>query len=278
MKCLSNSDLDRLFTNLHKTGHSDVLKQHLSTCPECRSFLNRYLNSRKWLLKYKSDISKDNPTVKCLSPAALLDYLENKTGKKEIRQIQNHLANCNTCLDELVQLQNFLSEIAKTGQEIIPEPKTAAMIYRLPRIAKEFLSYGYRWRVAAVAAVILIISTIIFTTANMPKIVTRDQDNSVSVRGIDSLYPEENAVIHDMDIFFRWRGPQDVTHYSFILLDDEGEIVLESSTNHRIMKIPDTIILTAQTNYFWQVAAHLRDGQVVTSTMSQFHYQPNSTR
>jgi hypothetical protein len=278
MKCLSISDLDRLFSNPLKTDYSNALKKHLNSCPKCRFFLNRYFNSRKWLLKYKSEISKGKPTDKCLSPTTLLDYLENKTGKKEIRQIQNHLTDCSTCLDELVQFQNFLNEIEETKQETRPEPETSAVIYRLPRIARELLSYGYRWRIAAIAVVILIISTLIFTTANVQKIITRDQDNSVSAHGIDSLYPEENAEIHDMDINFRWRGPQDVAYYTFILLDDEGEIVLESQIKPSEIKIPDSITFTIQKNYFWQVSAHLNDRQVVISTMSQFRYQPNSTR
>ncbi len=271
MKCLSISELHRLFSEKSMSTDSGDLKKHLNRCAKCRKFFNNYLAIRAQIIKYKTNSSDFRPTDNCFSPEVLMDYLDNNISKMERYKIQTHIAECNMCLDELVLLSEFINDISVTEQQVHHKPYKK--LYRLPQIARDIWTYGCRWRIATIAIAIFFISTLVFNINKSQHLITRDKIISTSELNIENLFPAENEIVNGGDLELKWSKPQNVSSFLVILLNDEGEIIMEEQTNTTNLKIPDSIILIPGQNYFWQVSAKFPDGQVVDSRMSKFTYK-----
>jgi len=84
------------------------------------------------------------------------------------------------------------------------------------------------------------------------------------------LAPGSDAVIASDQIEFRWSHVPDASSYSFILLDEKGEIVFQTSTaeEHLTLSV-SPVRLECGKPYFWYVEARLPDGTTVDSEIHQ---------
>ena len=55
-------------------------------------------------------INDKEPGNDCLDPEWLGAYLEGSLSEKERKKVERHLADCNKCLDEMLELKNILKE------------------------------------------------------------------------------------------------------------------------------------------------------------------------
>ena len=272
MKCLTISDLIRILTKNKTISDGEQLKIHLQDCPRCRSLFNSYLTARSALIKHNSELLAIQPKENCLTPEAYLDYLENNISKKDVKKIRNHLAECDLCLNELVRLQAFLDEFTVASREtgIVVRIRTQL----LPQIIKAFFGSRRRWRVAVIALSVLFITTFIFRVDENRNQITREQNTYITDQSVETIFPDVNEIITTNNFEFKWEGPQNVQSFSIILLNDEGEIIVETQTIESSFTIPARIDLIPNENYFWQISAILKDGRVIKSGMTQFSYRP----
>ncbi len=85
-------------------------------------------NDKNIWKRFKSTTSEGNETT-CPNTNDLAFYLEGKASEDEVQAIENHLAQCPACMNELTELRILLKEESKTPtREIIENAKNLVSV------------------------------------------------------------------------------------------------------------------------------------------------------
>jgi hypothetical protein len=285
MNCVTISDIQQVIFHRHAARSIYDLIRHTKSCAKCKKLFDQYTNLRTWLVKYESQQLSHPESASCYSGDQLLEYLENRTRPADFDKIQQHLAECSFCLNELVQIQKFLEEYSQVKTFLAPGLEETGIITRLVKFIGQSISWplkglrllkpSFRYAVVLVSVFLIVTSIAVYYSYTDQAMITRDPLPPETVTDIQLIYPKMYDRVESQDIRFAWQGTADVTYYNFIFLNENGDILLEKQLQQTEQILPENITLQPGMNYFWQIEAHMAGGKIILSEMVRFTYMPD---
>ena len=134
------------------------------------------------------------------------------------------------------------------------------------------LQPAYRW--AGVAVFLIAVCFVLFQTVTLQRtsIITREPIEEHLTPQVIIVDPANRSSIDITYPEFRWTGHEEISTYTFLLLDSSGNIVWETTTTDTNLTLPQDIQLKSSQTYFWQVEGLFENGESVISEMVNFTY------
>lgn len=213
----------------------------------------------------------------CLTNEDLSLFLSGQLADGRRDEVEHHLGGCRTCR-HLLMIAYEDSQPEMATRRIPRWLKARALkLPATPNLKPPSLVFGLRLQVAGAIAAILIaaLGITLFLFRNdaqgvlAPAEVFRQHE---AVRAAPRLLaPAANEAINSDEIEFRWSEVSGATGYSFTLLNEKGDILLQSSmSDARVYLKPRDVQLERGKAYFWYVAAKSIDGTAMDSEIGKF--------
>ncbi|MBC8185301.1 hypothetical protein H8E88_29760 [candidate division KSB1 bacterium] len=281
MKHLTFYDL----VSYQQKKQNQPFEDHLKTCLKCRKKVEEF-EKLSTFLKMSGAVRSGPKSNSCFDDLHLLEYLEARQDKKIQKAYLAHLSQCDSCLSRLIAIEGMLNELKIEG--LVPTSETfwgkigSIIEVVTSKIKKKFgITWGkvhsprpvYKW--AIMAAIIIVICLVVpqQLKENNDPLTTRETTVENNIR---LFSPENKSIIRkSSQLEFKWTEIKKITSYNFLLLDENGNIIYEVSTEQTTLKLPGNIILRPSITYFWQVEAVLDFGNSIQSEMAKFIYHPN---
>ena len=213
---------------------------------------------------------------KCLTNDELNLFLNDEMSSEKRVASDKHLSLCASCCHRLAQAYKF----AKPEPELIRAPhRLTARVLREPqrRLTRLFnWLFDFRWQAVATAAVLIITSSLAFfiwRDANSRRIPITDplRETTPLVVAPRLIAPENETEISITQAEFRWSKVEGVSRYNFTVLDQRGNIVLQTSTmEERLSLSSSSVRLESGKPYFWHVTSQMPDGTEADSETRKF--------
>jgi anti-sigma factor RsiW len=136
-----------------------LVERHLAECSECSAQADRLSHLDAALVEVVTRTGRIellNQREECLHHEALCGYLDNFLPHEEKVQMDQHLAFCDACLSEVLQLRRIRNLLASAPLEQVPsqlatevsqqirEPIIPSALQRLAELVLEFSEAGVR--------------------------------------------------------------------------------------------------------------------------------------
>jgi hypothetical protein len=204
---------------------------------------------------------------KCLTTDELNLFLNDEMSSEKRAKSDTHLSLCASCCHRLAQIYKE----SQPEPELIRAPRrlTARVLREpQPRLTRLFAwLFDFRWQtVAATVAVLIITSSVVFIIwpdANNTRTPITDPLREAAPLTIAPrlIAPENEAEINIAQAEFRWAKVEGISRYNFTLLDQRGNIVLQTSTSEeRLSLSSSSVSLESGKPYFWHVTTQMNDG------------------
>jgi len=188
-------------------------------------------------------------TARHLASEEVAAYLDKALSKAECARVESHLADCDTCHEEIVSVSKLLERAPRSGRRFIALPAIAA---------------------AAVLAVFLVRPS--FDSELPARGQLRGSDTpfaSEGVSGVRAVAPIGRQSMGD-GIVFVWHPALPGALYRFTLTDDRGGKIWVGSTNDTTLAIPNDTLLLKDRSYHWYVDVLQPDGSSATTGITSF--------
>jgi hypothetical protein len=176
-------------------------------------------------------------------------YLDNTLSDAECARVKAHLADCDTCREEVVSVSKLLERAPRTRRRVVA-----------------------LWSVLAAAALAFVFVKP-FADSNLAnRVVVRGPDTplaSEGVSGVSAIAPMGAQTTSDK-IQFVWHAPAAAATYRFTLTDDRGRKIWVESTSDTALVVPKQFPLIPKQTYNWFVDALLPDGSSTTTGITSF--------
>lgn len=176
-------------------------------------------------------------------------YLDKTLSKAECARVESHLADCDTCHEEIVSVSTLLEGA--------------------PRSRRRFVALSAMAAAAALAVFLVRPSTESELPAGGRLRASDTPFASEGVSGVRAVAPVGRQSISD-GIVFVWRPTVPGAAYRFTLTDDRGDKVWAGSTNDTTLIVPDDALLLKDRSYHWYVDALGPDGNSATTGITSF--------
>ena len=282
MKCLTLSRIIAFQNELLSSSEHEKISKHLESCPECQKKLKEYKASAA-LMQKVSPLEHTLDRTRCFTEDQLLYFLEESRPSPAHRQYEHHFAECRQCTDQLVSLETFLYDLKTAGllsAEKSHHPHTITLQEQLKnRISDKINSWWNSFRVPRLAyqmagfAVILIMLITLLDYQGIIKnhwFPTREPSLIETTASLNLLSPSDHSLVNSSELQFNWSSISGATSYTFLLLNEQGDILWEEQTPRTALSLPEEIQLQPSTVYFWQVECQFEAGGSLTSDMSSF--------
>jgi len=184
-----------------------------------------------------------------LDAATTASYLDGRLEARETERVRSHLADCDECRAEVVEVAGAAERITSTKRRRLYVPAAAA----------------------AVAALVLIGGPL-----------TRDADRGDVLRAPDrigtqgaadaiaAVTPSAGATVDPSGLVLTWRavGPQ--TMYRVTVTDSGGDPLWSRETRDTAVLLPAQVVLERGAPYRWYVDALFPDGRTATTGVQSF--------
>ncbi|MGZ6564792.1 MAG: zf-HC2 domain-containing protein [Solirubrobacteraceae bacterium] len=172
-------------------------------------------------------------------------YLDRALPLSDRRRVEEHLADCDVCSAEVVEVARLLQTRPRRQSWYLPLGVTAAaaalLLLYWPRAAEGPAASNYRE------------ATVNTTVAPVV----------IAPRGATIGAPK-----------FAWIGVPHADRYRLMVFDGTGRVVWEGQTSDTIAVFPETIALQQETPYFWKVEAQTGWKRWVGSDLVEFNVGP----
>lgn len=239
------------------------------------------------LLKKTQSYSEFPGSEECYDDIIITSYIEGQNKKKEREKFYGHVTRCDECLDRLVAVEGLLRELKNEG--LLPgkgglwpslgkltSHYITSSVQKLRSLWQIIMKPGpvYRW--AGAMLVLLFFSLLVLKPDYIgdEPIQTRETDIEVSPLAMQLLFPANRTNIKIDKPEFRWTQTSINTTYHFLLLNSNGDIILEKIVSDTRIILPKDIHLQPTMTYFWQVEAYFEQGSSIVSDMISFTYSP----
>ncbi len=190
-----------------------------------------------------------------LTDLTLAAYLDRALAADERQRVQQHLASCDTCRREAIEIVDMLT------------PPAA----------------GRRWKTGALAGLaaaaalagILIFGSRPEEAIQPPGPVLRGaQASAEGVPKLLILAPSDGATLEANGVSFTWRPAGKEASYRLTLAEASGDVLWRDSTSDTTLTLPSGTGLKRGALYYWYVDALLPDGGSATTGVHRFRTEP----
>jgi hypothetical protein len=189
-----------------------------------------------------------------LKDDVLAAYLDGALPAAERRVAEDHLAECVTCRDELVDISKLVADRGRAR--------------RWPRLATS---------VAAVAAAAIAFAVVgPWRSAPGPRAARDDRMrestlvDGASRRAVEVVAPAEGDTVTPRELRFAWHPFAPGATYRFKLVNDTSFVLLKLDTVDTTVALPDSVQLVPGRSYTWWVDALTTDGRAASTGVRQF--------
>ncbi|MBI4558097.1 MAG: zf-HC2 domain-containing protein [Candidatus Hydrogenedentes bacterium] len=123
MECPQNERLVEFsFQAIHAeaaTREFRALAAHLEVCPTCEEQVSDYVKLIRRVRRVLADSKATPEAGPCLDDNTLAEYLDGVLGGTRRDEAEAHLAQCRTCLRQLIELSDLMEEV-KTAHGTLP--------------------------------------------------------------------------------------------------------------------------------------------------------------
>lgn len=175
-----------------------------------------------------------------LPPEALAGYLDNDLPGEERRRVELHLASCAACREEVADIRRL-----QAGRR-----RRRTALFVIPALA---------------AATLLVAIAIPRETTQSSAVRSATQNESL----VSVVTPAPDGVVTG-PLTFRWRSAGAGATYTITLQGSDGGVVWTASTSDTTAVPPPTLVLPAESTWFWSVDAVLSDGRSRSSGALRF--------
>ena len=196
-------------------------------------------------------MNADGVTQSHLTEAEVVAYLGHELTDHPLRQVEQHLAGCSECRDEIVE-----------AREILAQPRRS------------------RWRVlapavAAAAAIVLFIVWPVNPDTQPGPPQHRDAPLSgVAASAPSPIAPVGPAIRLDEMV---WSRVADADRYRLTLYNADGDVVWRETTTDTSVPFPDSVELHRGLPYLWKVEARVGWDVWQSSDLTQFELRDEDT-
>ena len=187
-----------------------------------------------------------------LSPELVAAYLDRELTAQEADRVAGHLAACDRCREELIEVRRLMSQPAPA------RPGRRVLRFLVPAAA-------------AAAAVALFAVPGLRDGGD----VTRGEGgpSADAVSAVSVIGPLEGPVPGDA-LRFEWHAAGEEALYTLAVTDATGAVVWTAATADTTAALPPSVRLSPGSEYFWYVDAQLSSGETTTSGVQRFETAP----
>jgi len=188
-----------------------------------------------------------------LSSEEIAAYLDHVLSVEDRLRFEAHLAECEFCRAEVVEVGRLLSTMPTEGRRF-PVVPAAGLV------------------AAAVVALLLVVRPGPVVPPPTPYPV-RSEATAMDAEGtplFSIIRPEAGSPVGPENLRFAWQAASDEALYRITVTDATGELVWEADTGDTEIDLPARVELRPATTYFWRVDALLSDGRSATTRVHDF--------
>jgi hypothetical protein len=187
------------------------------------------------------------PQPEHLADDQFLAYLEHRLDSAEQARVEEHLAGCPRCRDDLL----------------------AAVRVRRSQRARRYAAIGIPAAAAAVLALVLVgQGTRVGSQAPMFR-ASNDAASTVVI-----VSPTDGETLQAGRIVFVWDDIAESARYRFTLTNSDGDDIWTADLTDTTATLPTTVALVGTQTYFWYVDVFLPNGASATSEVHGFTIIP----
>ena len=229
---------------------------------------------------------REKPTWRCPGEHRLAAYADSRLAGAEKDRLEEHLAGCDYCLDQVA----FLSRMRDTRP---PEEVPAALLARVlePEVQAAVRWPAWSWAAAGAAAVFVIAVTLWVQQPGRqappiappgavvrPPVATPSPTESEppATRQVPAaalpevLSPRQGSVAAPGGVEIRWTDVPRSLYYEVQLTTDEGSLVWEGRSELSSLRLPAGVSLLPGRTYYVSVRAYLPEGKSLKSPVVGF--------
>jgi hypothetical protein len=234
------------------------------------------------LLRQAPDRLERNPD--CPDESRLAAYFEGGLNEAEHRDLGEHFADCDYCLERLGVLGRCRESdsdvpvpelLAARARRLVPEPARAGRMSRRAPV----------W--AAAALLVLTLGLVFnlrgpgsvdgpqpeFSAPAAPTMPLRETRYIEPLAGGPTLlWPKDGESIRSTALEFRWTAVPGALYYDLRIVSDLGDLVLQKRVNDSRWRPSTPLPLQSGSEYFVRIDAWVGDTGALSSDFVPFHY------
>jgi hypothetical protein len=229
----------------------------------------------------------------CLSEADLAAYADGRLGEQAKRRVEDHLAECEYCLEQIGFL--LRPQEGPASQPVPPQLQAQALeLGRRKGVTRPAHRWGAVAAAAAAAAVVLMLRTPspqAPAVSSSPTVVPTSQAptpapapavrEGVRSRPVGPVRPEPvlprpDSRVSRASLEFRWTPVPQSLFYDVRVATAAGDLLWEGRVTATSLRPPVDLPLEGGQKYFVWVRAHLPDGKTVQSRALAFSVKDGS--
>lgn len=183
-------------------------------------------------------------------PDELSAYLEGSLAGTERTQIEAHLAGCDGCREDVVEVLRLFRPAARRRVWYVAAGVAAAALAGLLVLA---LPLGQE---SGPAGPVLRGPPTALPEENLPS--------------IQIVQPVEGSTLEPAALHFAWRALDPTASYRVTITNETGDVVWTESTTDTTASLPPDSVLSREATYFWYVDALMPGGRSFTSGVHEF--------
>jgi len=206
-------------------------------------------------------------TWRCPDETELAGFAEQRLSPGARARLEQHIAGCDFCLDQVGVLMRLESAEAPDAP-----PELVARARRL--VASDERPAWAPWRWGTAAAAVSALALVLTFSMRPPRVINPEVATFRTAPAVmnppELLAPREGAVVGRNELEFHWRPLETSLYYELRVLTAEGDVVWEERVNGTEARMPSNIRLAAGRRYFVSVEGWLPEGKGMKSRVVAF--------
>ncbi len=228
-----------------------TVRNHLDICSSCREEVSDLTTIRDTLLAFPNEevfshIKTDDIVLYSENPSQL--------SLPRTKIVKNHLKICAVCRREVELLRNVDRDLLQNDHHRSYAPWIRNTI----------------WATAVI--VLFLIIPRIFTPGPSP-VSKSEQLRGRNQHSLKLLSPEDEAIILNKPLVFRWTPVSGAYQYYFTLYSFNGKLIWKEQTDSTFLELPDSISIRTGYQYVWGVEAKTEPIISHSSPLRIFEYR-----
>jgi len=196
---------------------------------------------------------EDRSLVEHLTIDLVAAYLDGDVGDEERAGVESHLASCDECRREIVEVSRALKAERRLKPWYLAGPVAAA---------------------AAVAAIMFLRPQALESPTEAVLRGTDSMTPLATTLGIEVVAPLDGSTLARDDVVFMWHSAALDASYRLTVTRRDGHVAWSATLSDTTAEVPTSEVLQPGQSYMWYVDALLPDGQSTTTGVKIFSTLP----